>query len=202
MLGSIRDITSVIVVALLMFVVMLVFFIVTLDSAELTSDSFTIGNQQFISCAADYTKTSNEYKQYADQQVLTMDVESLADMRISIEAETTCNSDFVKSNNEQLHTYANDVYNYVSTKYPDANFGLLDTVYTAPAKYYAYLGLPQDYLFFTMDESQSILLAYIYSPTTDDGQISELWSIDEANDLELVQNYTNNLLVKYYEKVI
>lgn len=199
MLGSIRDLTTVILAGIIMLVVLLVFFMVTLKGSELSYDTFNSGLANFNTCIE-----GNEYTvaDYSNEQVLTMNVERLAAMREDLDVEEACNTDFVVSSDEQITTYAEDVYNEISNKYPGQDFGLLDTVYTAPAKYYAYLGIPQDYLFFAMSSDESQMIGYIYSPTADGYELNELWSIDESSDLDTVQNYTNNLLVKYYEKVI
>ncbi len=201
MLGSIRDITTVIVAALLMFVIMLVFFIVTLDGAELTSSNFNQGILEYKACTDDYDQKYTQYAQYNDQDVLMMDVDTLAEMRLEIETETSCNSDFVTSNTKQLSVYAENVYNEINDD-SDIHYGLIDTIYTAPANYYAYLGIPQEYLFFAMSDDQSKLMGYIYAPTVDGYTLRELWSEDQSSDLDEVQSYTSNLLVKYYEKVI
>ncbi|WOO88558.1 hypothetical protein R2F61_06395 [Mollicutes bacterium LVI A0078] len=202
MLGNIRDITVVIAVSLLMLVGMLVFFMTTLDSSELTEEAFVASNQDFIGCAESYQQTQKLYETYTDQAILSMEVLELAEMRQELELETGCMTDYVSSNEQQLSTYAEHLYEYLTAKYPNQEFGLLDTIYTAPAKYYAYLGEPQSYLFFAMNAEQTVMLGYVYTPQVDGYNIEELWTVDEASDLEQVQDYTQNLLVKYYEKVI
>ncbi len=202
MLGNIRDITTVIVVGLLMFVGMLIFFIVSMQAQELTLERFNQGSEYFKSCSADYQLTNDLYQGYTDQDVIAMDVNHLAAMREQLDITEECNTDYVISNQDQISSYAEDVYHYLQTKYPEYQFGLLDTVYTAPAKYYAYLNTSQDYLFFAMSADESTMMAYVYKPLADDYQLTELWTIDQASDLEQVQTYTSNILVKYYEKVI
>lgn len=202
MLGNIRDITTVVVAGLIMLVALLVFFMMTLKGSELSVENFTVGNENFISCSEDYQTNQILYKDYTDSSVISMDVNNLAAMREQLDITENCNTDFVVSSEEQISEYAEDVYQYVNKKYPNQQFGLLDTVYTAPAKYYAYLDTPQDYLFFTMSSDESKMMAYVYKPQADDYLITELWPIEQSSDLELVQAYTSNILVKYYEKVI
>lgn len=198
MLGSIRDITTVIVVGLIMLVALLVFFMMTLKGSELSLESYDIGLESFVTCTTseDYTQTN-----YRDSEIITMNVDSLADMRRDLDIEPSCNSDFVISSDEQIQGYAQEVYTYVNKQYPEDDFGLLDTVYTAPAKYYAYLNSPQDYLMFAMSSDERKMMAYVYKPGVEP-KITTLWSIEDAGDLELVQSYTNNILVKYYQKVL
>ncbi len=202
MLGNIRDVTIVIAVSLLMLVAMLVFFMTTLDSSQLTEEAFVTNNQNFIGCAESYKQTQKLYKTYTDQAVIGMEVLELAEMREQLEAETGCTTDYVTSNDEQLTIYAQNLYEYLTDKYPNQQFGLLDTIYTAPSKYYAYLGEPQSYLFFAMNSEQTVMMAYVYTPEVDGYNIDELWTVEEADNLDQVQEYTQNLLVKYYEKVI
>ncbi len=85
MLGSIRDITTVIVVALLMFVLMLVFFMTTLDSAMLTAESFNQGGSEFKACASDYDTKHELFQSYENEAILKMEVEELAQMRTLLE---------------------------------------------------------------------------------------------------------------------
>lgn len=202
MLDNIRDVTTVIAVSLIMLVAMLVFFMMTLDSSELSEEAFITSNQSFVDCAESYSETQKLYETYTDQAIIDMEVLELAEMREQLEVETACTTDYVVSNDDQLTLYAQNLYDYLSDKYPNQELGLLDTIYTAPAKYYAYLGMPQSYLFFAMNSEQTMMMAYVYTPEVGGYNIEELWSIEEANDLEQVQEYTQNLLVKYYEKVI
>ncbi len=198
MLGSIRDLTAVIIAGLIILVALLVFFMMTLKGSELSLESYNMGLANFVTCTSneDYTQTN-----YQDSEIITMNVNSLADMRRDLDIESSCNSDFVISSDDQIKSYAEEVYAYVNELYPEQNFGLLDTVYTAPSSYYAYLNTPQEYLFFTMSSDKSKMMAYVYLPGLKP-EIKELWAIEEAEDLELVQSYTNNLLVKYYQKVL
>ncbi len=198
MLGSIRDLTTVIIAGLIILVVLLVFFMMTLKGSELSRESFDIGLANFVTCTSsdEYTQTN-----YQNNEIITMNVDALADMRRDLDIESNCNSDFVISSDEQIQGYAQDVYTYVNGQYPEENFRLLDTVYTAPVKYYAYLNSPQDYLMFAMSSDESKMMAYVYRPGVDP-EITKLWSIEDACDLELVQSYTNNILVKYYQKVM
>lgn len=201
MLGNIRDITTVIVAGLIMLVALLVFFMMTLKGSELSAENFMIGSQNFMECSENYQANQQLYQNYPDSQVISMDVNNLAAMRKQLDLPETCNTDFVVSSDEQISGYASDVYQYLEQKYPDLQFGLLDTVYTAPAKYYAYLEVPQDYLFFAMSSDESKMMAYVYKPQNDAYQITELWSIEQSSNLEVVQANTNNMLVKYYQKV-
>ncbi len=198
MLGNIRDLTAVLITAIIMLVVLLVFFMTTLKGSELSLESYNSGLVNFSTCAMSTNKVQMSYQ---DSDVIKMSVDELAVMRRDLEVETDCNSDFVISSDEQVKSYAQDVYTYVNELHPEQNFGLLDTVYTAPSSYYAYINTPQEYLFFTMSSDESKMMAYVYKPGVD-YEITELWAIEEAEDLEIIQSYTNNLLVKYYQKVL
>lgn len=201
MLGNIRDITTAVVALVIMFVALLVFLLMTMSGAELNADQFSAGYKTFVACSPNYEQTKQEYLEYDNQQLLTQSVDNLAQMREQLEIEDDCNSEFVVSGDQQISKYGEEVYEFINKSYPEDKFKLLDTVYTAPAKYYAYLGQPQDYLFYAMSEDESKLMAYVYSPDQNQATITSLWTIDEASDLQLVQEYTKNILVKYYEKV-
>lgn len=201
MLGNIRDVTTALVVGLVMLVALLVFFMMTLEGSELNLDNYQIGEQRFKSCANDYQQSRDLYQAYNNQAVLNANVKNLTIMREQLDIGEACSSDYVVSSDEQITTYAEAVYQELTTRYPNQQFGLLDTVYTAPAKYYAYTGNPQDYLFFALSSDETQLMAYVYKPGTNP-QITELWTIDQASNIEEVQSYTNNILVKYYEKVM
>lgn len=201
MLGNIRDITAAVVALVIMFVALLVFLLTTMGDNELNAAQFSTGYDNFVSCSANYEQTQATYREYDNSLILNQSVEDLAQMREQLEVKENCNSEFVVSGEKQVSTYGEEVYNYVNETYPQDKFKLLDTVYTAPAKYYAYIGQPQDYLFFAMSEDESKLMAYTYAPDQEQSKITSLWTIEQSTDLQLVQTYTKNILVKYYEKV-
>ncbi|WOO86439.1 hypothetical protein RZE82_04840 [Mollicutes bacterium LVI A0039] len=201
MLSNIRDVVTAIIVGIVAFVIIILFFILTLEKKPLTIDSFQIGHQTFTECVTDYSERNELYQDYANELVLKMPVAELSALRTQLEVKVSCPTSYVTSNEEQLEVYAAAVYEYVQSQGFDQEYKLLDTIYTAPASYYAYLQQPQDYLFWAMSADEQVLIAYVYEPGSSEGHITQLWSEESGSDLEFVQASSNNLLVKYFEKV-
>lgn len=200
MLNSIRDITAILISGVVILVGLLIFFMVTLSGSELSFDNFDSELDFFIKCESDYENQNELFSTYTNENIMLMNVDSLANMRIELDKSSSCNSDFVISSDDQIRIYAEATYDFIITTYPNENLTLLDAVYTAPSSYYTYTGIPQDYLFFAMDQEGSIMMAFIFDPKTESA--TQLWTIEEADDFDVVEKYSNNILVKYFEKAL
>ncbi len=197
MLNNIKDTVIVIIVFLLLFVGALLFFITTSSNIAMDSENFDGYLENYSECRGEY-----DSKTYDDTDIINMSIEEVKLIHEEIGQKTNCSSKFVVSNDEQISDYSYELLPELENYFGNKEFGYIDAIYTAPSRYYADLGIPQQYLFFAMDRDETKLVAIVAKPNLEGGLEHEfLWDIQTAEDLELVQSYVEKLLVKYKEQI-
>ncbi len=197
MLNNIRDIVLTVIVFIIFFVAMLLLIITLRKNQPLDLENFTANASLYQECVGDINQVA-----YDDSDIINMTTEQLVLVHEDLTTSNNCNSSFVVSNRDQLSVYATEMIDVVSEYYGDEEFGFLDAIYTAPSNYYANLNTTQEYLFFTMNTDETKLAAFRVTPNLDETiSVAPIWDINTSSDLDLVQSYTEKLLVKYKEQI-
>ena len=202
MLENIKAVVlSVVVFLVFMFGVMMI-FINASEPKDLDSNYFHAQNDYFKQCAQDNQELNSLAVNIQSNDFIYLDDSLIEDAYELYDFTTGCNVGYVESSDEQVLLYAQDVLVYAQAHVNDESVLLLDTVYATSSAYSAYLGMPKEYLFFTMNEDKTMMMSYVAAPQVDGSVVvSPVWMIDESSNLDVLKSYTKKLLLKYNEKV-
>ncbi len=186
MYKQIKAIIAMIIVSVIFYLLATFILFKGATNYELNLEEFQIKLEEFQKC---YNKESVVASKLYHTNLLDFDEEELYRI-MKDEFNTSCNTTFVVSSNKQIQ----DMALYLTTQ---TDYKFLDVVYTAPSRYYAIQGVPQEYLFIAMNEKKTEMKAFVVVPK-DEYEIIEVFT---SSDIDIASKQLQHLLLFYNEQV-
>lgn len=188
MYKSIKAIVLVIVVTVTFYLVAVTILFKGMNKFELNFETFEDNLSTFNECYSG--EDSDLAKSLYHTDLMKMDNKELFDMMTNSFA-TTCDSRFVVSSEKQVSNMAKYLVENIDLK-------LVDNVYTTNSSYYAIINLPQEYLFFAMNDEKTQIAGYVVIPTKSGYEYIEVFN---TTDVEEAKIATEKVLLFYNEQV-
>ncbi len=187
MYKSIKAIVAVIIVTATFYLIAITILFKGINKFELDYSKFEQQQAKFNECY-DNSETQLATDLY-HTDLLQYDEAELAQIMLD-SFQTACDTTYTISSEGQI----SDMAMYIALQ---TDLQLLDTVYTTSSSYYAIVGVPQEYLFFAMNEDKTSLAAYVVIPT-DEYNYIEIFNTTNLDEAKIKTQY---LLLFYNEQV-
>ena len=201
MLGSIRDIVIAVVSFIVLFATLIILFIIFAEGRSFDYQNFNSGLAEFKVCASNYDEINSAATQVENNEFIRWSDKEVEQFYTNNEFASPCNSSFTTSNEEQIREYAYEALDFATDFYKEQAY-LIDAVYTAPSSYYAFIGKPQEYLYFALPKNQEQIVGVLVQQGKDGLIVTNTWELEDTINLKSTEQFVKLMLVKYSEKVI
>ncbi len=115
--------------------------------------------------------------------------------------EPVIDTGFVSSNDDQVREMASLVLAEAQEIFGTENAKMVNAVYAIDEVVAVYLQQPQSYLFYALTSDQSQIIGFVVTPSEDGYNIEELWSLDQAADVDFTTREANRALFIFTNKI-
>ncbi len=191
-----RDIIITLFFMVFLFTAATLGFIYAINDYTFEYDLYLELQEGYIECNENYIEQNEKANEIKDLDFYDWTEEEIFKVSNVENYYTTCNTIHVSTNKDEYPDMAMVAYEAVNEQ-DDYEMLFSNGVFTTSEEYAAALNQPREYLFFSMNEEKSVMMAIIVYPTSDGYDYYYAWDWETARDEDKVLNLTPKLLTKY-----